>query len=387
MDAADVVVVGGGAIGCAVACFLRMRANPPRVVVVERDPTYALASTPRASGGVRRLFSGPENIQLSNFSIPFYERFAEEMAVEGERAEINFRKGGYLFIVDGRGVKLLEESAAVQRSLGVRLDMLDRAMLRDRFPSMRVDDLDLAVHSLDDAWVDPHSVQQGFRRKARALGATFLAEEVAAIEREGPRIRSVSFASGGTLRTDAVVNAAGAWADQICAMIGMKSPIRPMRRFEHYFECATPIEPLPYVKDLDRLAFRPEGRGYTGGKPDSDEPRGFNFDIDHSFFERVVWPALAHRFPAFEWTKEKNVMAGLYDQNELDGNGIIGPWPECPGFLMAAGFSGHGLMHAPGVGRAIAELILDGGFRSIDLARLGWDRVARNEPYRERGII
>jgi glycine/D-amino acid oxidase-like deaminating enzyme len=386
-DSTDVVVVGGGAIGCSVACFLRMRPNPPRVTVIERDPTYALASTPRASGGVRRLFSGPENIQLSNFSIPFFERFAQDMEVDGEPAEIGFRKGGYLFIVDGRGTRLLEENAAVQRSLGVRLDMLDRPALKDRFPSMHVDDLELAVHSLDDAWVDPHSVQQGFRRKARALGAAFLAEEVVAIDREGPHLRGVRFASGGAVAAAFVVNAAGAWADQVCAMVGMRSPIRPMRRFEHYFECDTPIEPLPYVKDLDRLAFRPEGRGYTGGKPDGDAPRGFNFEVDHGYFERVVWPALAHRFPAFERTREKSVMAGLYDQNELDGNAIIGPWPDCPGFLMAAGFSGHGLMHAPGVGRAIAELVIDGGYRTIDLARLGCDRVARNEPYRERGIL
>jgi len=168
----------------------------------------------------------------------------------------------------------------------------------------------------------------------------------------------------------------------------MRSPIRPMRRFEHFFECETAIEPLPYVKDLDRLAFRPEGSGYTGGVPDGDEPRGFNFDIDHGYFERVVWPALAHRFPAFERTKERSVMAGLYDQNELDGNAIIGPWSGCCGnFLMAAGFSGHGLMHAPGVGRAIAELIVDGRYVTIDLRRLGWDRVERNEPYRERGIL
>jgi FAD-dependent oxidoreductase domain-containing protein 1 len=168
----------------------------------------------------------------------------------------------------------------------------------------------------------------------------------------------------------------------------MKTPIYPMRRFEHYFECEETIEPRPYVKDLDRLAFRPEGRGYTGGVPDTNEPPGFNFEVDHDYFERVVWPALAFRFPAFERTKEKNVMPGLYDQNGLDGNAIIGPWAgHCDNFLMAAGFSGHGLMHAPGVGRAIAELILDGGYRTLDLSKLGWDRVERGEPYRERGII
>jgi len=387
-QATDVLVVGGGAIGLSIACFLRMRPNPPRVTVVERDPTYAFASTPRASGGVRRLFSGPENIELSNFSIPFYESFAETMAVDGTPAEIGFRKGGYLFIVDDRGARMLEENAAVQRAHGVRLDLLDRRGLKDRFPSMFVDDLACAAHSLDDAWLDPHSVQQGFRRKARDLGAALVTDEVTGIELEGGLARRVRLASGAAFRAGFVVNAAGAWADGICAMIGMRSPIRPMRRFEHFFECETAIEPLPYVKDLDRLAFRPEGSGYTGGVPDGDEPRGFNFDIDHGYFERVVWPALAHRFPAFERTKERSVMAGLYDQNELDGNAIIGPWSGCCGnFLMAAGFSGHGLMHAPGVGRAIAELIVDGRYVTIDLRRLGWDRVERNEPYRERGIL
>lgn len=384
----DVVVIGGGAIGCGIAYFLRMRADAPRVTVVERDPTYARASTPRASGGVRRQFSGRENIALSNFSIPFFEDFAETMAVDGERAEIGFHKGGYLFIVDDRGARLLEDNAKVQRALGVRVDLLDRPALKDRFPSMRVDDLVLAAHTPDDAWLDPHGVQQGFRRKAQEVGAEFLAEEAVGIDMEGGLVRRVRLGSGAAVAADYVVNAAGAWADGICAMIGMKSPIRPMRRFEHYFECEDPIERLPYVKDLDRLAFRPEGKGYTGGKPDSHEPRGFNFEVDHAYFETVVWPALAHRFPAFERTRERNVLAGLYDQNELDGNAIIGPWDgHCANFIMAAGFSGHGLMHAPGVGRAVAELILDGGYRTIDLTALGWARVERSEPYRERGIL
>ena len=386
--ATDVVVVGGGAMGSSIAYFLRTRPNPPRVTVVERDPTYALASTPRASGGVRRLFSGRENIALSSFGIPFFEAFAGTMAVDGTPAGIGFHKGGYLFVVDGRGAAMLEENAAVQRGMGVRLDLLDRAGLKDRFPSMRVDDLALGVHSLDDAWLDPHGVLQGFRRKAKDAGAKFLATEVRGIEVRGGLVRRVLLASGAALGADWVVNAAGAWADEICAMVGMRSPIRPMRRFEHYFVCEDAIEKLPYVKDLDRLAFRPEGEGYTGGKPDSDEPRGFNFEVDHGYFERVVWPALAHRFPAFERTKERNVMTGLYDQNELDGNAIVGPWAgRCETFIMAAGFSGHGLMHAPGVGRAVAELVLDGDYQTIDLSRLGWARVERNEPYRERGIL
>ncbi len=379
----DVLIIGGGAIGASIACFLRWRANPPRVVVVERDPTYTQASTPRASGGVRRLFSAPENIALSNFSIPFFERFRDDMS-----ADINFRKGGYLFIVPQAGRAALERNVEVQRRHGVRVELLTSHELKARFSSMKVDDLAAAAHSPDDGWVDPHGVLWGFRKKAQALGADFVADSVTAIDLEDRMVRRVHLGSGSAVAADWVVNAAGAWAGLICDRIGMANPIRPMRRYEHYFECEDRIEPLPYVKDVDRLAFRPEGRGYTGGVPDSDEPRGFNFEVDHGYFERVVWPALAHRFPAFERTKERSVMAGLYDQNDFDGNAIIGPWSgRCENFLMAAGFSGHGLMHAPGVGRAIAELILDGGYRTLDLTALGWERVARNEPYGEVGII
>ncbi len=387
-ESTDVLVIGGGAIGCSIAYFLGARANAPRVTVIERDPTYAQASTPRASGGVRRLFSGPENIALSNFSIPFYERFHDVMAVDGELAEINYRKGGYLFVVLEQGRHTLETNVEVQRRHGVRVELLERDALQRRFLSMFVDDLAVAAHSPDDGWLDPNGVLWGFRRKAASLGARFVAGEVAAIDSEGGLARCVRLLSGTVLTADWVVNAAGAWAGTVCAMIGMAAPIHPMRRYEHYFECANAIEPLPYVKDLDRLAFRPEGKGYTGGVPNTDEPRGFNFDVDHDYFERVVWPALAHRFPAFERTRERNVMSGLYDQNDLDGNAIIGPWSGgCENFLMAAGFSGHGLMHAPGVGRAIAELIIDGGYQTLDLTRLGWGRITRNEPYREAGII
>jgi glycine/D-amino acid oxidase-like deaminating enzyme len=185
-----------------------------------------------------------------------------------------------------------------------------------------------------------------------------------------------------------VINAAGAWAKQICAMAGWRVPIEPMRRYEHYFEAAEKIEPLPYIKDVHRLAFRPEGKGYSGGVPTLDEPRGYNFEVDHDYFQRVVWPALAARFPQFERTKEKNVLPGLYDQNEFDATPIIGPWSgELENFHLMAGFSGHGLMHAPGCGRAIAELILDGRYETIDLTRFGWQRVAKGERCAEQGIV
>ena len=382
----DVAVIGGGAIGAAIAYFLRVHPRSCEVAVIERDPAFRLASTPRASGGIRQLFSLPENILLSKFGLDFFADFERAMAVDGEPAPIGFTRGGYLFIVPPAAIPVLQANFEIQQRHGVDVRWLDPAALKARFPSMRVDDLGAGVHSPTDGWLDPSSVLQGLRRKARTVGAQLVTGEVAAIECEGKRARRLKLRSGETIEADLFINAAGAWAKEIAAMVGLKVPIEPMRRYEHYFEPATPIETLPYVKDVNRLAFRPEGKGYTGGVPDLAEPRGFNFEVDHDYFERVVWPAVAHRFPPLETLKLKNTMPGLYDQNELDGNPILGP-SGLENFHLAAGFSGHGLMHAPGIGRAFAELILDGGYRTIDLSRFGWQRVLDNKPCRERGIL
>lgn len=385
---AEVAIIGGGAIGSAIAYFLRCHHRAPSVALIERDPAFTLASTPRASGGVRRLFSLPENIALSNYSIPFFESFESEMAADGTPAPINLRKGGYLFIVPPRSVADLEANFEVQIANGVNARWLDPAALKARFPSMIVDDLGAGVHSPDDGWLDPHSVLQGLRRKARSLGAVAVDDEVAGIEVERKLARAIRLKSGRRVEAETIVIAAGAWSKEVCAMIGWTVPIEPMRRYEHYFECDTPIEPLPYIKDVNRLAFRPEGKGYSGGVPTLAEPRGFNFDVDHDYFDRVVWPALAARFPQFERTRERNVMPGLYDQCELDASPIIGPWTGgVENVHLVAGFSGHGLMHAPGCGRAMAELLLEGGYQTIDLTPFGWQRVVDNKPYAERGII
>ncbi|MGX5849222.1 NAD(P)/FAD-dependent oxidoreductase [Mesorhizobium sp. PL10] len=384
----DILIIGGGAIGSAVAYFVKLKSPTTAVSVVERDPTYGLASTPRASGGVRRLFSLPENIELSNFSIPFFETFPETMAVDGVEAEIGFKKNGYLFIVPPSARDMLKSNFETELKLGCNVVWLEPDGLKHQFPSMNVEDLGAAVYSPDDGWLDPHSVLMGFRKKARSLGVEYLADEVTGLECAGSQVVAATLKSNGRVEADHFVNAAGAWAKDICAMLGIKVPIEPLRRFEHYFESEDPIEPLPYLKDPERLAFRPEGKGYSGGVPTLAEPRGYNFDVDHDYFEDVVWPALAHRFPQFERTKCKNTLPGLYDQNDFDGNVIMGAGADGLGnFHMLAGFSGHGLMHAPGCGRAIAELILDGRYETIDLTRFGWQRLVDGKPLPEQGII
>jgi glycine/D-amino acid oxidase-like deaminating enzyme len=383
----DIVIMGGGAVGCAVAYFLKQLQPDVGVCVIERDLTYERASTPRASGGVRRLFSLPENIALSNFSIPFFDTFADTMAVDGVPAEIGLKKNGYLFIVPPSDRTQLKANYARQLDADCNVVWLEPDDIKTAWPSMNVADLGAAVHSPDDGWLDPHSVLSGFRNKARSLGVDFVAAEVVGLTRDSHRVKTAVLNTGQRVDAAEFVNAAGAWAKDLCAMVEITVPIEPLRRFEHYFEAQDPIEPLPYLKDPDRLAFRPEGRGYSGGVPTLREPRGYNFDVDKNYFENIVWPALAHRFPQFERTRCYSTLPGLYDQNEFDGNVIIGPVADLGNFHLLSGFSGHGLMHAPGCGRAMAELLVTGAYQSIDLTRFGWQRLVEGHPLPEQGII
>ena len=361
-------------IGCAAAYFLK-RAGVARVCVVEPDPTYAKAATPVATGGCRRLFALPENIRMSQFSIEFLKGWPD----------VQWKEGGYLFVVGPGHEKVLEANYRTQRELGVNVELLDRQALAARYPWMRSDDLALGVLSPQDGWLDPNSVLQGFRKGA---GAEFVRDRVVGLSVRGARVSELELASGARLRAGAVINAAGCWAASIARLAGMDLPVNPMRRFEHYVELAAPLPSMPLIKDPERLVIRPEGRGYSVGLVNSHEPRGFNFDVDPRWFEEVVWPACASRIPAFESLKLKREWAGLYDECELDGNMILGNWPgTLDNFYVACGFSGHGLMHAPAVGRALAELAAHGRFESLDLTRMGYHRVLQGKPYRETGII
>ena len=383
----DVAIVGGGVMGCAAAYFLKTR-GVERVCVIEPDPTYAKAATPVATGGCRRLFACPENIRMSQFSIDFYKDFARHMAVDGGGPDVQWKQGGYLFVAPEGHEAVLEANCRVQASLGVNVELMDRAQLASRYSWIRTDDLALGVLSAEDGWLDPNTALQGFRRKAQALGATFLRDRVVNVYTRGTRVSGAELASGATIAADAFINTAGCWAASIAKLAGMDLPVNPMRRFEHYVELSETLPPMPLLKDPARLVIRPEGRGYAVGLVASDEPRGFNFDLDPYYFESVVWPACASRLPAFESLKLRREWAGLYDECELDGNMILGNWPgRLDNFFVACGFSGHGLMHAPAVGRALSELVMHGRFETIDLARMGYRRVLDGAPYRETGIV
>jgi len=384
---ADIAIIGGGIIGSSVAYFL-MREDPSlSVAVIEPDATYAFASALRASGGCRVQFTCPENIAMSLYSIDFIRNFEQTMASKGRPAPVDWVEGGYLFIVPPESMKNLELNARLQQEHGCVVDLLSPAGLKEKFPSMHVDDLGGGVHTPRDGWCDPNGLLWGFRRKAVELGVTYVPSRVVGADIDTNAVRALKLSSGERVEATSFINAAGAWSGEVARLFEMHLPVSPMRRFEHYFTAGSPLESLPYVKDTARLAFRSEGKGFSGGLVDGSEQRGFNFDVDHDYFERVVWPAVAHRFPAFEAAKCHRTWSGLYEQHELDGNPVIGAWAQRPNLFTVAGFSGHGMMHAPAAGRGIAELVVHGEYKTIDLTRLGYERVETNAPYGEKGIL
>ena len=385
------VIIGGGIVGSAAAFFLARSGKDVSVAVVEADSTYTHATSPQGAGGVRQQFSQPENIAMSTWSLAFYKRFEEEMAGVPDLPDLNFQEQGYLLVVSADGAKILRGNQALQELMGVKAELLDRDALRRRFPSILRDDIALGCYTPDDGWIDPHAGLWGFRRGAAHHGADYIDGRVTGIETTGGKATVVTLADGTVIAADMIINTAGPWVGEIARMTGADLPIVPMCRVQHFWKCAVETEKLPLVKDESGLFFRPEGAGFAGGRPSFEIEPGFVDDIYRGFFanyfEETVWPMLAALVPKFESLRLERSWFGHYAQNQLDGNMIIGPYsPGHDNIITACGFSGHGIMHAPAVGRALSELVLHGSYQSIDLARLEYDRVRRNEPYAETGI-
>lgn len=389
----DVVVVGGGVIGSAIAYWLA--AEPAfagrRVLVVERDFSYRDGSTGRSAGSIRQQFSTKENIEISLFGARFLKNLGDWLGVEGEVPDVGFKEKGYLFLASAEGWPILEENHALQAALGADNLLLDQAALKARLPWLNVEDLAGGCLGLSmEGWFDPFALLQAFRRKARALGADYREDLVAGVSVANGRATGVTLASGGRIEADWVVDAAGPRAREVAAMAGLELPVAPRKRQVFVFDCKAELPAMPLVIDPSGLYVRPEGTGFICGiapREGEPDPDTLDLEVDWTPFEEVLWPGLAHRVPAFEAIKPTGAWAGHYSVSLLDHNAILGPHPELPNFLFANGFSGHGLQQSPAVGRGLMELIVHGGWRSLDLSRFGYERIRRNDPIVERNVV
>ena len=386
MQTADVVIIGGGIVGSSIAWHLT-EAGCRNVLVIERESTQGKGSTGKSMGGVRAQFSTPINIEMSLYSIPFYAGFDERL---GHPA--GYRPQGYLFLATKQShLDYLRTNFEKQTALGLKtVRIIGAEEIKSMLPGLRSDDILGGSFCSSDGFVDPYSAMNGFMASAIEKGATLWKRtEITAIVKDAKGIEAVE-STRGRVSTRKVVNAAGAWAAQVAAMADMELPVQPLRRM------LVPSEPFdefphtsPMVIDMSTgFHFRPEGRGFLLAWNDPEETPGYKSDFEPAFIEKILVHA-ADRVPVFEnlAINPKRAWAGLYEMSP-DHHAILGEVAAVPGFYLANGFSGHGVMHAPTTGKILSDLILEGRTNVVsNVELLSFERFAKNELLHETAIL
>ncbi len=398
------------------------------IVVVERDSSYKAASAVLSAGGIRQQFSLRENVQMSLYGVDFLKRAGELLAADGdlEPVDVQFQERGYLFLASAAGHETLLRNHATQVAAGAHwMQILGPDELAARFPWLKLDGVVAgSLGTANEGWFDPWALLRGMRRKATALGVEYVEGEPvsATVDAATKRVASVDVATtrarGGVVwqfrPSQAVANAAGAHAAAVLATLAgahrvAALPVSPRKRCVFYLRCpppprpappATPLWHAPLTVDPSGVYFRPEGASSTdtylcGVSPEAEHDEEVRTaealavgESDHArLFEDTIWPALYERAEAFAELKVLASWAGLYEYNTLDQNAIIGWHPDLRNVVHLNGFSGHGLQHAPAAGRAAAELVEHGAFRSLDLSLFSFDRVVQGRAVRETGIV
>jgi sarcosine oxidase subunit beta len=376
------VIIGGGIMGMSTAYHLAKRGCRD-IVVLESGEMFGLGSTGLNAGGVRYQFSTAVNIELSKLSIGMMERFADEMG-----QEVALRRCGYLFLLDSENdLSRFRGNVELQNQHGVPSEVLDVDEIAARVPEFDLTGILGGTWCPRDGLVDPHGLLQGYISCARKLGVT--------LETRAPAT-TIDVADGhvhrivtpqGAIETPTIVIAAGPWSGQVGALAGIDLPIQPVRR---QIAVTNPMPGLrsdfPFVIDFSRaLYFHREGAGILTGMSNRDEPPGFDTSVDEEWrlthLENAVarLPMLADADLLAEW-------AGLYEVTP-DDQPILGRLPQADGLFVVAGFSGHGLMHGPAAGLLLAEEILDGRARTIDIDPLRWGRFANGAGAGEFNVV
>ena len=389
----DVVIVGGGIMGSSAAWFLsRMAGFSGRVLVVERDPGYGRSATALTNSCIRQQFSDPLNVRMSQFTAAFIKELPEHMG-DARAPRLSVQDFGYLYLADTPAfAEVLRANREVQVAEGAATEILSPAQILERYPVYVLDDILLgSINRRDEGYWDGGTLFDWFRRSARARGVEYVQGEVTGIAVAGGRVTGVTLAGGETVACGTLVNAAGTRGARVAAMAGLALPVEPRKRFTWVVRAERPLPvDLPLTIDPSGVHVRQDGPEtyMVGCAPDPDgavDPD--DFAMDHDRWQEHVWPILAARIPAFETLRVVTEWAGHYDYNTLDQNAVVGPHPELGNFLFMNGFSGHGLQQSPAMGRGVAEWIVHGAWRSLDLSPLGYARIAAGAPLRERAII
>ena len=385
----DIVIIGGAIVGSSIAYYLREEGFAGSIALVERDPQFTHSATTLSCASIRQQFSIPENIRLSQFTLGLFRRLKEEF---GEEADIGFREKGYLILASEDGLPVLRANYDAQKVEGANILLEDAEALTRRFTWLSPEGIAAGAWGrTGEGWFDAHAMLMLFRKALRGKHIDFITASVTGIERDGSRATAVTLDNGERLEAGIVINAAGPNAGKVAALAGLVLPVEPRKRSVFVFEAREKFDDMPLLVDPSGIYVRPEGSVYITGGAESEEGEGpadpTDFDPDWPLFEETIWPVLATRIPAFEAIKPTRAWAGHYDYNTLDQNGVIGPHPVVTNFLFANGFSGHGLQQAPAVGKALAELIVHGDYRTVDCSAFGYERIAEGRAFRELNVI
>jgi len=389
---ADVVIAGGGCMGCSVAWHLAQR-GITNVVLLEREPQLAAGSTGKNAGGVRHQFSHPANIELSKESIAMIANFEEVVGTP-----IDFHQDGYLFLLSkAADVETFRKNVALQQQHGVDVRWVSNDDARELSPGLDLTGVKGATYCPQDGVADPNGVTMGFARGAQAKGVEIVRDvELNGVRLERNRVVEVR-TSRGNISTPILVNAAGPWAKSIGRMLGVDVPVEPERR--HIFIAAAPgggswdddrhrgrvpASKLLVIDFESTFYFHREGGGLLFGMGDPDERPGFDITVRWDFLPKVIEVAM-QRLPALADAAVSHAWAGLYEMTP-DHNPIIGPSADVDGFYTIAGFSGHGFQHAPAAGRILADVIA-GRDPQFDLTPFALDRFSSRVAAGERNVV
>jgi FAD-dependent oxidoreductase domain-containing protein 1 len=377
-----IVIIGGGALGSSTAYFLSQLDPGRQVVVIERDPTYATASSALSSSSLRQQFSTGVSIELSRFGYEFISGSPEVAR------QVSLMPRGYLFLGQSHQEQGLRRRTAFAQSYGVQILEHAPEDLKRKYPWMNVEDLAYAAEgAAGEGWFDGYSLMRLYQSRARASGVRFIHADASDFIIEKNAIKSIMLSNDTCIEPDRVVNAAGPWSGKLAAKMGVKIPVHAKRRCAFLVSCPTPIENFPILIDCSGVYIRPEQHHFilNVSPPHEEDLDDLPLDPDFSIFEDKMWPALAARIPAFESLRIERAWAGYYEFNTADHNGLVGQvGPD--NFFVATGFSGHGLMHSPGVGRGMAELLTYGEYRSLDLSALSPERLQTGELIVEEAV-
>ena len=391
----DVVIIGGAMMGSSTAWFLSD--NPDfngRVLVVEKDPTYEFCSTNHTNSCMRQQFSSSLNIQISQFAADFVKNLRRYMGNDERVPSLKIHNFGYMYLADtDEFAETLRQSHKIQVENGAGTKLMTPDEIAQDYPFYQLDDIVLGSHNIvDEGYWEGVTVFDWWRKSARERGISYIQNEVVAITKsdDGSQVTSVTLKTGEIISCGQLVNASGPRAIETCKMAGISLPVEPRKRFTWVFSAEQPLDrDLPLTIDPSGVHFRQDGANYmAGGHADYDPAVAYDdFEMDHNLWQDHIWPVLATRIPQFEAIKVINEWAGHYAYNVFDHNAIMGPHHEVKNFIYLNGFSGHGLQQSPAMGRATAEYLTYGDYRTIDMTPFHYDRIIANQPFIEKAVI